>query len=447
MSRTILVLGIALTLGLGAIATLVALENRAAGSRAAQVSLADVSAQLTQLELIGLTATAMPGTPAQKTVVLGKRLRTQAQAITGTLDRLQRGSPPAQLQKVDKPLAAAVAAVAAGLPAWIPAKQLGPGTIKVLNRQATTLAEALRSLDEANRAYGARASASQNEAVGGSVAVVTILLGAFGFFYRRSEASRRRIDAQGAALRLALAELEAAQVDRAQLLQRTVEVAEHERTRVAADLHDGPIQRLSAVTLGFDLLANQLKRGEREPALTLVEEIRQSLAAETVSLRQLMTDLRPPILDARDLGVALHDCAVHVFDGSVVEWNVDASRAPIHLSPELETVVYRVVREALVNVRKHAPHARASVTLEPAGDLLRLAIADDGPGFDEYAPIEHAKGAHYGLIGMRERVASVGGTWSLDTAPGAGTRIEVILPRRLRATAAAVSRKPAGAAA
>ncbi|HEY5058266.1 MAG TPA: sensor histidine kinase [Gaiellaceae bacterium] len=343
-----------------------------------------------------------------------------------------------------KPLDAAMAAANAGLPVWLANKQ-GPTTIKVLNRQGATLSAALQSLGDANHAYGSRASASQIEALSGSAAVVALLLGAFGFFYRRSEASRRRMNDQGVTLRSALGELEAVQADRALLLQRTVEIAEHERIRVAADLHDGPIQRLTAVTLGFDLLSNKLKRGEHEQALTLVEEIRESLAEETVSLRRLMTELRPPILDARHLGAALQDCALQVLDGSAVRCEVDVTRASIHLSPELETVVYRVVREALVNVRKHAPNAHASVTLEPLGDLLRLAIVDDGPGFDENTPLGHTNGARYGLIGMRERVESVGGTWSLATAPGAGTRIEITLPRRLRVVAA--SRESAGLAA
>jgi signal transduction histidine kinase len=438
MSRTKLVLGVALILGFGAIATLVGLERRAAGSRAAQVSLANVSAQLTQLELIPLTAPALHGTAAQKTAALNVVFHARAQAILDTIRHLEKGSSPAQLRQVNKPLNDALSAANTALVVWIPATgttPMDPAGSNLLNRQGITLGAALQSLDVANRAYGSRASASQIEALSGSAAVVVILLCAFGFFYLRWETSRRKIDAQGASLRLALAELEAVQAERALLLERTVEVAEHERIRVAADLHDGPIQRLSAVTLGFDLLANRLKRGDHEQALKLVDDIRESLAEETVSLRRLMTDLRPPILDARDLGAALHDCALHVFDGSAVRWDVDATHNEIHLAPELETVVYRVVREALVNVRKHAPAAYASVTLEPTGDVVRLAIADDGPGFDDNVPLGHANGAHYGLIGMRERVESVGGTWSLATAPASGTRIDVTLPRKLRTSA------------
>jgi signal transduction histidine kinase len=435
MSRTKLVLGVALILGLGAVAALVALERRTDGSRAAQVSLANVSAQLTQLELIPLTAPALHGTSAQKTAALNVVFQARARAILNTIRHLEQGSPPAQLHQVNKPLNAALSAANTALAVWIPATGVDPAGSQVLNRQGITLGAALQSLDVANRAYGSRASVSQIEALSGSAAVFVILLVAFGFFYRRWETSRRKIDAQGASLRLALAELEAVQAERALLLERTVEVAEHERIRVAADLHDGPIQRLSAVTLGFDLLANRLKRGDHEQALTLVDDIRKSLAEETMSLRRLMTDLRPPILDARDLGAALHDCALHVFDGSSVRWDVDATHNEIHLAPELETVVYRVVREALVNVRKHAPAAYASVTLEPTGDVVRLAIADDGPGFDDKVPLGHTNGAHYGLIGMRERVESVGGTWSLATAPASGTRINVTLPRKLRTSA------------
>ncbi len=323
-------LGVALMLGLGAIATLVTLERRAAENRAAQVSLANISAQLTQIELIPLTAPAIPGTQAQKMLLLQGLLRTREEAILATFSRLQRGSPPAELREVDSPLRAALAAANAGLPVWIPAKQMSPAKILLLNHQGTTLVTALRSLDDANRAYGSRASVSQTEALSGSVAVVAILLGAFGFFYRRSEASRRELNAQSETLRLALSELEKVQIERAVLLQRTVEIAEHERIRVAVDLHDGPIQRLTALTLGFDLLANQLERGDRERSALLVEEIRESLAEETVSLRRLMTELRPPILDARDLGAALRDCASHVFDGSAVQWELkcDRSRDP-----------------------------------------------------------------------------------------------------------------------
>jgi hypothetical protein len=121
MSRTKLVLGVALILGFGAIAALVGLERRAAGSRAAQVSLANVSARLTQLELIPLTAPALHGTAAQKTAALNVVFHGRAQAILETIRRLKTGSPPAQLHQVNEPLNAALSAANTALPVWIPA--------------------------------------------------------------------------------------------------------------------------------------------------------------------------------------------------------------------------------------------------------------------------------------------------------------------------------------
>lgn len=431
MSRTRFVLGVALVLGFGAIATLVGLERRAADARGAQVTLANMSAGLTQIEVIPISAPSIRGTEAQKARVLAAVLRQRAQTILTTLDRLEKDSPPAALRQADAPLRAALAAAAAAQPIFGLTKGMTPPKLLLLNRVGITLAAALSALEVANNAYGSRASVAQIEALSGSAAVVVILLGAFGYFYRRSDASRRKLDAQGMSLRSALSELETVQIDRARLLRRTVEIAEHERTRVAGDLHDGPIQGLTAVTLGFELLANQLERGDIAQALALVEQIRESLAEETVSLRRLMFELRPGILDTRDLGAALRDCAADVFEGSAVRWDVRSTGAVTRLAPEVETVAYRVVREALVNVRKHAPAARATVTLDPAGERLRVTVADDGPGFDEDSPLGQANGVRFGLIGMRERVESVDGSWSLTTAPE-GTRIEVVLPRQAR---------------
>jgi signal transduction histidine kinase len=438
LSKTRVVLALALLLGLAAIAAIVTLERRAASSRSAQVSLANVSAQLPQLELIPLASTSIPGNTSQKIVVLKALMRGQEQTIRSTLDRLGRTGPPAELRATEAPVRTALAAAEEAIPVWVPLMPhsgpwpgIEPGMIPLLNRQGTTLVAALAALDRANSAYGSRASILQTEALGGSAGVVGILLAAFGFFFRRSELSRREIDAQRATLHEALAKLEAAQADRARLLERTIEVAEHERIRVAADLHDGPIQRLSAVTLGFDLLANQLERGDYERAETLIEQIRESLATETVALRRLMTELRPPILDERGLAAALTDCAQQVLGGTSVDWQVEAGDEAVSLAPEIETVAYRVVREALVNIRKHAPAAHVKVVLAERPEHVHVTIEDDGPGFDEEAPVGHTNGVRYGLIGMRERVESVGGDWRLDTAPGKGTRIELSLPCKL----------------
>jgi len=216
--------------------------------------------------------------------------------------------------------------------------------------------------------------------------------------------------------------------ERRALLARTVEVAEAERMALAADLHDGPIQHLTAVTLTLDLLANKLMRGELTGAAHLAQQLRESIASEMQSLRRLMGELRPPILDERGLDAALYDCAGALLDDTPVRAVFDSRLNGHWMAPELETAIYRVVREALTNVRKHAGASEVRITLAPREANVELTIADDGVGFTPAA----GNGDHVGVLTMRERIESVGGTWVLESAPGRGTVIRASMPGRLR---------------
>ncbi|MGH2973183.1 MAG: PAS domain S-box protein [Gaiellaceae bacterium] len=217
--------------------------------------------------------------------------------------------------------------------------------------------------------------------------------------------------------------------ERQRLLARTVEVAEAERSSLAADLHDGPIQHLTAVTLTLDLLANKLARGDVDGATELAQWLRESIAGEMSSLRRLMTELRPALLDERGLEATLLDCAAAVLDGEPVAFTLEYGLNGHRLAPELEAVIYRVVREALTNVRKHAHARTARVSLMVDDGRVDLVVEDDGGGFFPGG----TNGDHVGVLTMRERVESVGGSWTLRAAPGEGTQIRAELPRKLRA--------------
>jgi signal transduction histidine kinase len=243
--------------------------------------------------------------------------------------------------------------------------------------------------------------------------------------------ARRLVDEKTRELRLVVGELETAHKvllelneERQRLLARTVEIAEAERMSLAADLHDGPIQHLTAVTLQLDLLVNKLERGDHERASLLVLQLRETVANEMVSLRRLMSELRPPILEQRGIEVALRDCAQGVLEGQPIEFDLECTLGEVQLVPELETAIYRVVREALTNIRKHSGADHARVTLDASTARVLLTISDDGRGFEP----TRANGDHFGLVTMRERVEAVGGTWRLDTRAGSGTRIEARLP-------------------
>jgi two-component system, sensor histidine kinase len=236
---------------------------------------------------------------------------------------------------------------------------------------------------------------------------------------------------QAEELRLQNAQLEESQRERIRLLARTVEVAEEERMRIAADLHDGPIQKLTVVAFNVDRLGMRIARNE-PGAEELMQKIRNDLQTQMFALRRVMADLRPPILDERNLAAALNDCADQVFADEEIAHETTCDLGSEWPAPEIETVVYRVVREALMNVRRHAGASRVDVAIQRDGDSLRLRVTDDGGGF------EHAvsESEHFGLLGMRERIGSVGGCLEVASRLGAGTRVDATLPWKSRLASA-----------
>ncbi len=215
------------------------------------------------------------------------------------------------------------------------------------------------------------------------------------------------------------------QAEKERLLGRVVEVAEQERKRVAADLYDGPIQKLSALGLRLELLAGQVLRGESDEAAASVHRIREELAAEMQSLRRLMTNLRPPVLDERGIEYALRECARQILDPVVVvhlESSLDSA-----LRPELETILYRIAREALLNVNAHAQARRVDMTLTQRDDEVVLSVRDDGRGFDAtgYA---RSPDAYLGLTSMYDLAQSLAGTLRVTSGRGAGAEVRAVIP-------------------
>jgi len=229
-------------------------------------------------------------------------------------------------------------------------------------------------------------------------------------------------------LQAALVELHLAQTERLKLLARTVEVSEEERRRIAADLHDGPIQKITATALTVDLLVNRLSRGDHDIA-GLARQIRDQLAGEIASLRRMMAELRPPVLDERGIAAAVSAAAAELLSSETACVVTDRTEAFRFMS-DVETVAHRIAREALANVQKHARATCVEIDLDHVGDNLRVRIADDGVGFD---PTANDPGtAHFGLRSMRERVESLVGELRVESGPGAGTRLEATMPWKPR---------------
>jgi signal transduction histidine kinase len=213
---------------------------------------------------------------------------------------------------------------------------------------------------------------------------------------------------------------ERAEAERRRVLDRTVQAAEEERMQVAGLLHDGPIQRLAV--LSYDLERAKQRMLGNPAAVARVEHAQASLSTEVQGLRELMASLRPPTLDEVGLEAALRDHVGAFARRSGVACSVRVDLAG-RLDGELETVVYRVTQEALLNVSRHAGAGRLWIELAGAGDRVDLSIRDDGVGFEPKGTSSLVRDGHFGLVAMQERVEMAGGRFHLDTRPGAGVTV------------------------
>jgi signal transduction histidine kinase len=218
------------------------------------------------------------------------------------------------------------------------------------------------------------------------------------------------------------------QQERARLVNKVLTVAQQQRTHLAAELHDGPIQRLTRLGLGLERSHLRLQRGQVDDGAELLADARLLLAEEVQALRRIMATLRPPILEERGLVSALREYLRMVEEQAGVRCAL-AGGLRKRLPADQEAVLYRVAQEALSNVAKHAHAGSVRVELFEDDDVVMLVVDDDGVGFD---PVVQPQGNldHFGMASMRERLELAGGTWEVRSRPGAGTTLIATLPQR-----------------
>jgi signal transduction histidine kinase len=215
--------------------------------------------------------------------------------------------------------------------------------------------------------------------------------------------------------------------DRTRLLRRTNAAIEAERNRIARDLHDGPVQGVSAASLSLEAALLMIKAGDVERGLDVLTKIRSELAEEADGLRRLMSGLRPPVLEERGLLPALRDTLARFGTEHGVTASLSGS-VDGDVPDDLETLAFRVVQEALTNAAKHARATTINVHVEMEGNFLRVEVDDDGRGFDSGQTREYLRQGRVGLASMRERVELASGTLTVRSSPGRGTTITAVLP-------------------
>jgi signal transduction histidine kinase len=203
-------------------------------------------------------------------------------------------------------------------------------------------------------------------------------------------------------------------------VRRVVAAQEEERRRLALELHDETGQALTSILLGLKAIGGAKTKEEAEQAEA---EVRALVVQALQDVRALAVELRPSALDDFGLGPALERLAQTFAERSGIETTTEAALDE-RLPAEVETILYRIVQEALSNVVKHAGAEHVSIVVARRGRHVAATIDDDGRGFDQTAVREDA----LGLVGMRERLALVGGTLEIESTPGAGTTIAAQVP-------------------
>lgn len=224
-------------------------------------------------------------------------------------------------------------------------------------------------------------------------------------------------------------ESQARETLRGELLHQIVSAQERERQRIARELHDGTGQTLTALGLGFAAASENVQHNPTLASSQLAElKVMSTQALQ--ELRDLIRDLRPSLLDDLGLVPALQS-QVQLFaerTGVQAEFVLNGRRQRVQ--PETETIVFRIAQEALTNVAKHAQASQVTVEVSFTDNLLCLEVRDDGRGFEPQMAFESIgnKQQAWGLLGMQERVALVGGSCVVHSAPGNGTAVQVSIP-------------------
>ncbi len=203
-----------------------------------------------------------------------------------------------------------------------------------------------------------------------------------------------------------------------------------ERERLAREMHDGLAQALALIRIRLQGLEDALARGDAIAGRSIVAELRDVSGRALHEVRQAIFDLR--VMVSRDLGLVptlteyLHDFSVEY--RVHVDFTTDGSE--FDFAPDAGLQLMRILQESLTNVRRHAQATTVSIRLQRTGDSARLIVKDDGGGFEPARPPVN-EGHRFGLATMRERAEAVGGKFRLESQPGQGTTIEVMLPLRV----------------
>ena len=210
--------------------------------------------------------------------------------------------------------------------------------------------------------------------------------------------------------------------------RRLVDIQETERRQFSRELHDRVGQNLTALSISLDILKTQLGGNGNAAFRSRLEDAASLIESTAGSIENVMSEMRPPMLDDYGLLPALQWYANEFSSRTGVEVSVEGDEQSGRLPQASEIALFRIVQEALNNVAKHAHASRVQITLERKGPSFAMSVSDDGVGLGSAAPSATRQRRGLGMVTMRERTQSVGGEFEIGAAPERGTRVVVRVP-------------------
>lgn len=213
------------------------------------------------------------------------------------------------------------------------------------------------------------------------------------------------------------------------LTAQLTEVEDSERQRLARELHDQVGQNLTALGINLNIIQSQLPDEVPESLSFRLDDSLLLVQQTTEQIRDLMSDLRPPVLDDYGLIDALNWYGDQFNKRTNIAVLINGEEPMPRLPQRVEIALFRIAQEALTNVSKHAKASCVSVSLEAENDKIRMVISDDGIGFNPLQAAEYEAGRGWGLLAMTERAEVVGARCRIKSLPDQGTKVIVDVER------------------
>ena len=210
--------------------------------------------------------------------------------------------------------------------------------------------------------------------------------------------------------------------------RRLVDVQESERRQFSRELHDRVGQNLTALSINLDILKSQVSGTGNEAFRTRLEDAAALLESTAGSIENVMSELRPPMLDDYGLLPALQWYANEFYRRTGIRVSVDGDEQMKRLPQAGEIALFRIAQEALNNVAKHAHATRVEIALAYSGNELVMTVTDDGVGLDATPASTARRRPGLGMVTMRERTQAVDGRFEIGAANVRGTRVIVRVP-------------------